>query len=55
MEPHRRGEILVAAMLNAFIGVWSHRMLALGEIRRALFDFDVAAEQARLDGESPVR
>jgi hypothetical protein len=30
-EPHRRGEILVAAMLNAFVTVWSER---LTELRR---------------------
>lgn len=25
-EPHRRGEILVAAMMNAFLGVWTKRI-----------------------------
>jgi len=30
-EPHRRGEILVAAVLNAFVNVWSDR---LKEVRR---------------------
>ncbi len=28
-EPHRRGEILVAAMLTAFVNMWSKRLLAL--------------------------
>ena len=28
-EPHRRGEILVAAMMNAFIEVWAGRLKAL--------------------------
>lgn len=28
-EPHRRGEILVAAVLNAFLGVWVKRLEAL--------------------------
>jgi len=28
-EAHRRGEILVAAMLDAFLGVWARRLLAL--------------------------
>lgn len=29
LEPHRRGEILVAAMLNAFVRVWVRRFAAL--------------------------
>jgi hypothetical protein len=32
-EPHRRGEILVAAMMNAFIEVWADRLEALGKTR----------------------
>ena len=32
-DAHRRGEILVAAMLSAFVNVWSRRLLTLGEIR----------------------
>jgi hypothetical protein len=30
-EPHRRGEILVAAVLHAFVGAWRHRLEALGD------------------------
>jgi hypothetical protein len=30
LEPHRRGELLVAAMMNAFLKVWSGRLKALG-------------------------
>jgi hypothetical protein len=30
-EPHQRGEILVAAMMNAFLEVWSQRLKSLGE------------------------
>ena len=30
-EPHRRGEILVAAMMNAFLGVWTRRLKTLGD------------------------
>ena len=30
-EPHRRGEILVAAMMNAFLEVWSRRLKTLGD------------------------
>lgn len=33
LEPHRRGEILVAAMLNAFINIWTRRLDALIEDR----------------------
>lgn len=32
-EPHRRGEILVAAMLNAFLQVWCNRLTALGTVK----------------------
>jgi hypothetical protein len=28
-EPHRRGEILVSAVMNAFLSVWAHRLEAL--------------------------
>lgn len=34
-EPHRRGEILVAAMLNAFLTVWCNRLTALGTVKVA--------------------
>ncbi|HEU4595937.1 MAG TPA: hypothetical protein VFS10_12410 [Pyrinomonadaceae bacterium] len=30
-EPHRRGELLVAAMMNAFLEVWCKRLEALGD------------------------
>jgi hypothetical protein len=30
-EPHRRGEILVAAMMNAFLEVWTGRLSTLGD------------------------
>jgi hypothetical protein len=33
-EPHRRGEILVAAMLTAFVNMWSNRLRALIEERQ---------------------
>jgi hypothetical protein len=32
LEPHRRGEILVAAMMNAFIEVWVNRLEGLGKV-----------------------
>lgn len=34
-EPHRRGELLVAAMMNAFLTVWCKRLEALGDQPRA--------------------
>ncbi|MFT3913582.1 MAG: hypothetical protein QM704_05605 [Anaeromyxobacteraceae bacterium] len=42
-EPHRRGEILVAAILHAFLAVWSHRLTALR--RHGPVDRDRAAEE----------
>ena len=38
IEPHRRGEILVAAMMNAFLTVWVNRLKALGEVRNGYLD-----------------
>jgi hypothetical protein len=32
LEPHRRGEILVAAVMNAFLRVWQNRLASLGEL-----------------------
>ena len=37
-EPHRRGEILVAVMLNAFLEVWSSRLKALHQDEQWLLD-----------------
>ena len=37
-EPHRRGEILVAAMMNAFLTVWANRLKGLGEVERGFLD-----------------
>ncbi len=45
-EPHRRGELLVAAMLNAFLEVWHARIEALERGRKgALLDLDLVVEQ----------
>jgi hypothetical protein len=38
IEPHRRGEILVAATMNAFLTVWADRLKTLGEIRPGFLD-----------------
>ena len=32
IEPHRRGEILVAAVMNAFLTVWVGRLASLGRL-----------------------
>ena len=37
-EPHRRGEIFVAAIMNAFINVWSKRLSSLGEVSKGYLD-----------------
>lgn len=33
IEPHRRGEIFVAAVMNSFVEVWARRLKALGTTR----------------------
>lgn len=45
-EPHRRGEILVAAVMNAFIKVWTKRLKALGRVRGRYLDRERVAEEA---------
>lgn len=37
-EPHRRGEILVAAVMNAFLSVWVKRVASLGEVAHGYRD-----------------
>lgn len=45
-EPHRRGEILVAAMLNAFLRVWRARIDKLERGKRgAKLDLELVVEQ----------
>jgi hypothetical protein len=45
-EPHRRGEILVAAMMNAFLTIWTQRLSTLGFIRGEWLSRDRVAEEA---------
>ncbi len=45
-EPHRRGEILVAAIMNAFLGVFTNRLKSLGRIKGRYLDRDRVAEEA---------
>lgn len=48
-EPHRRGELLVAAMMNALVNVWSRRLTALGRDRSGRVDRSrVVEEGARI-------
>ncbi|HEY0730491.1 MAG TPA: hypothetical protein VGD38_20570 [Pyrinomonadaceae bacterium] len=45
-EPHRRGEILVAAMLNAFLHAWRARIHKLkGGRSRVMLDLELVVEQ----------
>jgi hypothetical protein len=38
LEPHRRGEVFVAAMMRTFLQVWANRLEALGTIDRGYLD-----------------
>ena len=44
-ESHRRGEILVAAMMNAFLMMWSRRLQRLGEKRDGMLDRSKVVEE----------
>lgn len=44
-EPHRRGEILVAAVMNAFLNVWVERLKALGEVAPGALDRERVVEE----------
>jgi hypothetical protein len=44
-EPHRRGEILVAAVLNAFLNVWSASLKSLGEVAKGYLDRQRVADE----------
>jgi hypothetical protein len=44
-EPHKRGEILVAAMMNAFLTVWANRLKGLGEVRKGFMDRERVVEE----------
>jgi hypothetical protein len=45
LEPHRRGEVFVAAVIHAFIDAWSDRILASGTPRQAEFPLARVAEE----------
>ncbi len=44
-EPHRRGEVLVAAVMRAFLDVWTRRLVALGRIQGVYLDRLRVAEE----------
>ena len=44
-EPHRRGEILVAAAMNAFLAVWVARVASLGAVARGQCDGNRVVEE----------
>jgi hypothetical protein len=44
-EPHRRGELFVAAMMNAFIRVWVARLQGLGEVAKGYVDRERVVEE----------
>ncbi|MBX5483280.1 MAG: hypothetical protein IRZ16_15770 [Myxococcaceae bacterium] len=43
--PHRRGEVLVAAMMDAFVSVWSARLQTLGDQEPGRLSRDRVAEE----------
>lgn len=45
--PHRRGEILVAAMMNAFVRAWSERLDSLRSVSDGYLDLQRVAEEGR--------
>jgi hypothetical protein len=53
-EPHRRGEILVAAVMRAFVGMWVDRLDALTS-REGRLDRKRAAEEGRKSAEHLLR
>ncbi len=44
-EPHRRGEIFVAAVMNAFIKVWSTRLQTIGQVDPGFLDRSRVVEE----------
>jgi len=44
-EPHRRGEVLVAALMRTFVDAWTRRLDSLGTIDRHYLDLGRVAEE----------
>jgi len=50
-EPHRRGELLVAAMMNTFLDIWVARLAKIGRLEGRLKDRSLVVEEgARVAG-----
>jgi hypothetical protein len=45
LEPHRRGELFAAAIMNAFIKVWVHRLGPLGQVSKGRLDRERVVEE----------
>jgi hypothetical protein len=45
-EEHRRGELIVAAMLNAFLDIWLERLKKVGTLQRGKKDKSLVVEEA---------
>lgn len=48
LEPHRRGEIFVAAILNAFLAAWVKRLESLGEVAPGRLDRGRVVEEGSM-------
>jgi hypothetical protein len=44
-EPHRRGELLVAAMMNAFLDIWLARLDKIGKVTGRMKDRSLVVEE----------
>lgn len=44
-EPHRRGELLVAAMMNAFLDIWIARLAKIGRLTGHMKDRSLVVEE----------
>ncbi|MFN3323280.1 MAG: hypothetical protein ACK5AZ_07280 [Bryobacteraceae bacterium] len=51
LDPHTRGEVLVAAVLQAFLEVWTQRLRSLGEVRPG----EISTERVVEEGETAAR
>jgi hypothetical protein len=47
-EPHRRGELLVAAIMNTFLDIWLSRLAKVGFVTRGMRDRSLVVEQGAL-------
>jgi hypothetical protein len=48
LEPHRRGEIFVAAVMNAFLTVWAKRLESLGQVAPGRLDRGRVVEEGSM-------